>query len=117
MVKQDIAESAPTCPNSHHKHSVSMQRPLTPRSEEEAHTHPLLAPLGEDDDDPALPLPPRAAHALHQPDWALLGIKADDEIDFPNVQTFFSDTRGHQGVIATLTKAFHHLKKGRDLRS
>lgn len=74
--------------------------------------HPLLTALGEDEDDAALAPAARAAHPLHQPHRALLGVEADDEIHLPDVQTFLPDAGGHQGVIPALTEAFHHLSKG-----
>ena len=35
------------------------------------------------------------AHSLNQSDWALGGIKTDNEVNVSNVQSLLSHTRGH----------------------
>ncbi|OBS57451.1 hypothetical protein A6R68_11420 [Neotoma lepida] len=55
-------------------------------------TYPLFPSLCEDNNNPALPSAASSAHALYEANWALLGIKAYYKIDFPYIQTFFTDT-------------------------
>ena len=70
----------------------------------------LLLSLSDNDHDPTAPLPPCSSHPLHQPDGTLVSIKADNEVNLSDVQSFLSDTCSYQGVVTSLTKVAHHLK-------
>ena len=65
-------------------------------------THLLLLALGNDHHNPSAPFASGAAHPLHKSNRTLVGIKANDEINFPNVEPFLPHTRGHKCIVATL---------------
>lgn len=75
--------------------------------------HPLLAALGQDDNDAPLPAAACAAHALDQADGALLRVKAHDQVHLADVQSLLTHTRGHQRVEATFFKPPHNLHDSR----
>ena len=70
----------------------------------------FLFSLSDNDYNSTAPLPPRPPHPLHQPDGTLVSIKADNEVNLSDVQSLLSDTRSHQGVVASLTEVAHNLK-------
>lgn len=72
-------------------------------------THPLLAPLSQNDHDASLPLSSRASHPLHQADGVLLRVEADDEVHLPDVQALFTHAGRHQRVEASLAEPVHNL--------
>lgn len=75
----------------------------------QSNTHPLLAPLSQNDHNATLPLPSRASHPLHQADGVLLRVEADDEVHLTDVQTLFTNAGRHQRVEAALAKPVHDL--------
>ena len=57
------------------------------------YTDLFLFALGDEHYDASLTLAAGASHALHEADWTLVCIEADDEVNVADVQTFFTDAR------------------------
>lgn len=58
---------------------------------------------------PAISLAACPPHSLHQADGWRMRIKANNQVYLANVQALLANTRGHQCVVAALTKPLHNL--------
>lgn len=80
-------------------------------------THPLFSSFSKKDHYSAFSLPACSAHSLDHANRALLNIKANNEVNFPNVQTFFTHARRNQNIVTTFTKAPHYLGTNKEIRT
>ena len=71
----------------------------------------FLLSLSDKHHNSALSFPSCAAHSLHQTDGTFVGIKTDDEVHITDIQTLFSHTSGHQGIVAAFSELLHYLQE------
>jgi len=58
----------------------------------------------------ALSLPSSSSHALDQSDGGAGYVIENNEVHLSNIQTFFSNTGGHQSIEVALFESLHHLQ-------